>query len=315
MRFVNRVVFATVLAVAAGLSACGKEKAAQSGSNAVATTGCAKSSGSNSGSTAAAALTDCGSPTAATGSGSGPGSASAAHAKGGLFSFCKWAANDNGGCMTCTPRDLDLLRCAKDVKKDFNAAKDCSGDDDKNVLTCEMGGSEDFVWNLSVKSKAESLYEKLPLLIAGGKILLATKLQDNPKKELIISALDIFSNHAKEIFNGQDITATVTDVAALAKKAKPTLTDAELEKVKTQITTVVNGIQTKRRNGAFADADIVTLAASFVTALPPDVVGAGVAGIDMSALSGILTGGPNADILGALAGGGSSSGKTSGSGT
>ncbi len=321
MRLMKSLVLVASLGITGGFAACGKEKASQSGTNAVAactagsgSTVAPAGSGSTSGSASAAALTDCKKAEGAgVGTSSVSGSAGAAVAKAGsLFDFCKWNPNDKGGgCMICTPRELELLKCAKDVKAEFDAAKDCNGNADTNVLSCEMGTNEEFVWDLSQSTRTESIYEKLPLLITGAKILLGEKFKNDPKGDVIMGALDVFAKHAKTIFNNGDVGPVADDLAALAKKAKPAIKDEELQSIKTQMASTINSIQAKRKNGEFADADMVTLIAGFITNLPSDLIGDGLGGLDLNVLTQALAGGSSGDLLSILAG---TAGKSSGSG-
>ena len=267
-------------------------------------TQCGAAAGAASGSGSAAGLTDC----LATASGSGAAEvASGSGAKptlaAGLFDYCQWAANDAGGCFTCTPRDLDLVKCVKDAKSGFDPSKDCHANSDLESLSCDVNGSSDWSWNLGEETKTEQLYGELPLVLAGAKLLLGGKLANDPvKKEAVLGVIDILGAHAKEIFNGGDLGAAAREIAVVVKKAKPALKDDELAMMVQAVTSISQSVAEKRKNGTFADADVLTLVAGFVTSLPSDVIGKEVGGFDVSTLAETLAGGGNLESLVSLLG-------------
>jgi hypothetical protein len=293
--------FMSLLALALVLAACGKEKAAQNGGNQGAQLAKTDGTGDGASTTTVPATT-----------------AEAAKAGNGLLEYCKWNPNDKkGGCMACIPREIEVLKCAKDVKEDFDPAKDCNGEAEKKLLTCEMGGNDEFVFDMSQPSKSEAIFEKMPLLLAGAKFLIADKVKDDKKKDLLLGAIDIFQNRAKSILNNEDVSPAAEDIAALAKTAKPGIKDAELAAIKAQMISSITAIQARRRSGDFADTDMMTLLIGFIGNLPPDIVGDSLKGIDLNTLaSAVLGTGNTGDLMGVLGGfipKGSGSSSTSGS--
>jgi hypothetical protein len=222
----------------------------------------------------------------------------------GLAEFCTFEKSDKGeGCFTCTPRDLPNTKCTN-IPADFDPAKMCKHDLDQ--MSCDLGGTEEWVYDFGEESKDEKLYNKIPLLLFGAKALLSEKLADNAElKELIFGALDVVDKYKKDIFTNGSLDPMVDELAAIVKKAKPEFDQGQIDDFKAQAKATIKAMQDKRASGKLDTAGMLSTFTDVLNQLPPDLVAPVLENLELDKIIGALTGsggGGLEDLLGAFGG-------------
>lgn len=203
--------------------------------------------------------------------GSGPGEEASGGAAAldtpGLPDGC--AARPGGGqlCITCKPRDLPITQCGQSSLASFDPEAQCSHDLDQ--LVCDFGEDETFTMDLEARSPLEEIYERVPLLIFGAKLLLGSKLDNMPsEKEALYKVLDVVGAHSLELFTCGDVTPLIDEIASVAEDFNPAFSTEQMAGFKTQAALGATAFTAACKLGQVSDAGVITAASAVLKALP-----------------------------------------------
>lgn len=214
----------------------------------------------------------------------------------GLAGHCEYSKEDAKGCFVCTPRDLPRKMCV-DVDADFDPAKSCEYDLD--VMTCKVkGDAEDFEFDFSEQTQIEKIYSKIPFLLLGAKVLIGSKLKDQPKmKELLFASFDSVLAHKKAAFTNGDLGPLFDEIGAHVKKAKPDLDDAKIKTIKEVMLKAAAVLSESYADGKMDDGDFLLFAHSLLSAFPPELLGNVLEQLDIEKILASLQASGNQDII------------------
>jgi hypothetical protein len=196
----------------------------------------------------------------------------------GLPSFCTMTpatASSEQACFTCTPRELPLHKCAK-LPVNFNPKNSCIHDLDRlscylaDLQTLDYKSKPDFEFDLQTETNSEDLLNKTPVFILVAKAVVADKFKDKPEvKSLVSDALDLIEKNKISLFTGDNAEQVAGEVVALAKKKKPSMSQASQDAVHDQVITAMTKIKEKRPDDVKID-DMLGSLSGILAELPGD---------------------------------------------
>jgi hypothetical protein len=170
-------------------------------------------------------------------------------------------------CITCKPRDLPITQCGQSSLASFDPEAQCSHDLDQ--LVCDFGDDETFTLDLEKRSPIEEIYDRVPLLIFGAKLLLGSKLDNLPaEKEALYKVLDLLQSHRLDLFTCGDITPLIDEIAAVAEDYNPAFSTEQMAGFKTQAAIGATAFTAACKLGQISDQGVITAAAAVLKALP-----------------------------------------------
>lgn len=151
----------------------------------------------------------------------------------GLPEHCQVQQTGYQICLKCSPRDLPITVCAESQLTEFAPAERCSHD--RRQIVCDFDSDQYFNFDLERRSSLEDIYERVPLLVFGAKLVLAGQLNSFPREQkLVVDVLDTMQKYAKTFFTCGDLQPAVIEIGALIKTAMPEIPPAFLAMFQSQ---------------------------------------------------------------------------------
>lgn len=165
-------------------------------------------------------------------------------------------------CMKCSPRELPIKFCAESQLDEFNADTRCSHDE--RQIVCDFDTDQYFNFDLERRSSLEEIYERVPLLVFGAKLVLLGQLEGFPREQkLVTQVLDTMQRYAKTFFTCGDLKPAVVEIAAVMKALLPDVPPAFILMFESQASTAVQFFQ-KVCEATFSDQVVVDWLAAMI---------------------------------------------------